>query len=248
MDRCGEVRELLGLGIDGELDEAQAETLRDHLAACPECAELAETMAEIVAAGGLLGDLEAPDGLAAELAATPCRLWLGLLFQAVDREITPHNLERLLAHLESCPSCRQTWQDLTLIHQTSEAMQPPRHLVKRCIEARERRPRQAPVLSRRVAVAAAYILAVLTSLIVGNPVTLARSQAAPAVERVAEMVGSEVSEVAAQGRGELRVMVWRIWQWGENRIDDVRALLGAGHEDDESTPAAEAADAQGEST
>jgi hypothetical protein len=43
-------------------------------------------------------------------------------------------------------------------------------------------------------------------------------------------------------------MVWRIWQWGENRIDDVRALLGAGHEDDESTPAAKAADAQGEST
>lgn len=247
MDRCGEVRELLGLGVDGELDEAQASTLRDHLAACPECSELAATVAEVAAAGALLGDLEAPRSLADELAATPCRLWLGLLFQAVDREITPHNLERLLSHLESCPSCRQTWQDLTLIHQVSEAMQPARYLVKRCVEARERRPRATPVLSRKVAVAAAYLLAVLTSLVIGNPVTLARSQAAPAVERVAEVVGSEVSEVAAHGRGELRVMVWRLWRWGESRIDDVRALLGAKDRSDESAPA-DNAGAQGEST
>ena len=249
MDRCAEIRELLSLHLEGELEEAQAAEVCDHLAGCEECAGLAETMAEIMGAGAGLAAAEAPESLAADLAASPCRLWLGLLFQAVDHEISPANLERLLTHLESCPACRRTWQDLTLIHQVGEAMEPSQYLLKRSIGARERRPQQPPILNRRLAVAAAYMLAVVTSLIIGNPVTLARSQAAPAVERVAEVVSSEVSEVAAHGRGEVRVMLWRLWQWGESKVEAVRSLLG-GDEDDDDQPAPGEAGAtqQGEST
>jgi predicted anti-sigma-YlaC factor YlaD len=248
MDRCADVRELLSLHLEGELEDAQAVAVRDHLAGCAECAGLSETMAEIIAGGGVLADLEAPDGLASDLAASPCRLWLGLLFQAVDHEISPANLERLLTHLETCPACRATWQDLTLIHQVSEAMEPSQYLLKRCIGARERRPKAPPILNRRLAVAAAYMLAVVTSLIVGNPVTLARSQAAPAVERVAEVVSSEVGEVAAQGRGEVRVMLWRIWKWGEGKVETVRSLLGNNDTDEDSAAGDAAAADQGETS
>jgi len=232
MDRCADLRELLSLYLEGELDETRAGEVQIHLAACSECAELAETMAEVMGAGSALGTLEPPDRLAADLAASPCRLWLGLLFQAVDHEISQHNLERLLTHLESCPSCRRTWQDLTLMHQVGDAVEPSEYLLTRCINSRERKPRTTPILNRRLATAAAYLLAVLTSLIVGNPVTLARSQAVPAVERVADVVTSEVAGVAQQGRGEVRIMLWRVWKWGEDKVDAVRAYLTPDRKDD----------------
>jgi predicted anti-sigma-YlaC factor YlaD len=225
MERCADLRELLSLYLEGELDEAQASDVQEHLATCSECAELAETMAEVMGAGSALGKLEPPESLAADLAESPCRLWLGLLFQAVDHEISERNLERLLTHLESCPSCRRTWQDLTLMHQVGEAVEPSEYLLTLCINSRERKPRTTPILNRRLATAAAYLLAVLTSLIVGNPVTLARSQAVPAVERVADVVTSEVAGVAEQGRGEVRVMLWRVWKWGENKVDAARAYF-----------------------
>ena len=231
MAGCSDLRERLGLYLEGELDAAQADEVRNHLASCAECEELASTMSEIMGLGAVLADLEPPEGLAADLAASPCRLWLGLLFQAVDHEISQRNLERLLSHLESCPACRRTWQDMTLMHQAAEAIEPSQYLLKRCINARDRKPKTAPILNRRLATAAAYLLAVMTSLIVGNPVTLARSQAVPAVERVAEVVTTEVAEAAQQGRGEVRVMLWRVWKWGENKVETVRSYLTGNEQD-----------------
>jgi len=231
MDRCTDLRELLSLYLEGELDEAQAGDLQEHLASCSECADLSQTMAEIIGYGAALENLEPSESLASDLAASPCRLWLGLLFQAVDHEISQRNLERLLSHLESCPSCRRTWQDLTLMHQVGEAMEPSQYLLKRCINARERKPKTTPILNRRLATAAAYLLAVMTSLIVGNPVTLARSQAVPVVEKVADVVTTEVAEAAQQGRGEVRVMLWRVWKWGEDKVETVRSYLTGNEQD-----------------
>ncbi len=225
MARCAEIRELLGLHLDNQLLPDQIELVEEHLGSCEDCAELAAVADEIAQVGSELAAIEPPAELAADLRSTPCRLWLGLLFQAVDREITQRNLERLLGHLDGCPACRQSWQDLTLIHQISDVITPPRNLVKKCISARHHKPAAPAILNRRLATAAAYVLAVLTSLVVGNPVTLARSQAAPAVERVAQQITEEVSDVAVQGRGELRVMLWRLWKWGERKADAVRDLV-----------------------
>jgi hypothetical protein len=209
--------------------------VRSHLESCRDCAELAETMAEISAAGAGLDWLEPPDSLQDELSSSPCRLWLGLLFQAVDREISQRNLKRLLGHLEGCPSCREAWQDLTLIHQVGEAMEPPANLTAKCINVRIQRPGAPRILSRRLATAAAYLLAVMTSLVIGNPVTLARTQAAPAVERVAQTISQEVSGVAQQGRGEARVMLWRLWKWGERKAEAVREFVTGDDSTDNAT-------------
>ena len=244
---CTDVRELLGLYLEDELEEEIAVTVRDHLASCSECSELADTMAEILDAGSGLADLEPPPSLAEDLSASPCRRWLGLLFQAVDREISQHNLERLLSHLEACPSCRRTWQDLTLMHQVGEAMTPPSYLVGKCIRAREKIARMRPILNRRMATAAAYFLAVLTSLVIGNPVTLARSQAGTTVGRVAEVVSAEVSDVAEHGRGEARIMLWRVWKWGERKVEAVRHFVSKDDSDDNSA-ADTPADEQGETS
>jgi len=230
---CTDVRDLLSLYLDGELEEEQAITVREHLAECEDCAGILETLESIVDAGSTLDELEPPDHLLADLASSPCTRWLGLLFQAVDREISQHNLERLLTHLEACPSCRRTWQDLTLVHQVSDAMEPSEYLLKRCIAAREKRPEARPLLNRRMATAAAYFLAVLTSLVIGNPITLARSGAGDAVGRVAEAVSTEVSGVAESGRGEARIILWRVWKWGERKVEAVRDFVSNDEKEDE---------------
>jgi len=231
---CTDIRDLLSLYLEGELEEEQAITVREHLAECEDCAGIMETLESIVEAGSALDDLEPPDHLLADLASSPCTRWLGLLFQAVDREISQHNLERLLTHLEACPSCRRTWQDLTLVHQVSDAMEPSQYLLKRCIAAREKRTEARPLLNRRMATAAAYLLAVLTSLVIGNPVTLARSGAGDAVGRVAEAVSTEVSGVAESGRGEARIMLWRVWKWGERKVEAVRDFVSGDEQENQS--------------
>ena len=198
---CEAVRELLPSFVEGELSEPDRDRLREHLAGCEECSELADILGTITGVGDGLDALQPPDELATEVAASPCGRWLGLLFGAVDRQITDGNLERLPSHLESCPGARQTWTDLTLIHRPTK---------------------ERFIYGRRAATAAAYILAVLVSLTIGHPVSIARS---PVVQDLAGSVTSEVQQMATDSRGELRVMVWRIWKWGSRQVDTVRKLV-----------------------
>ena len=156
MSGCSDVRDLLCAYLEGKLEEQRMLEVREHLAGCEDCTGILETLESIAEAGATLEALEPPDHLLADLASSPCTRWLGLLFQAVDREISQHNLERLLTHLEACPSCRRAWQDLTLVHQVSDAMEPSQYLLKRCIAARDRKPEVRPLLNRRMATAAAY--------------------------------------------------------------------------------------------
>jgi predicted anti-sigma-YlaC factor YlaD len=229
---CEQSRELLGELLEGALPDETRLALDEHLAGCAECRETLDVLRMVTGALPSLAGLEPPPQLAADLAASPCRRWLGLLHQAADHEIDSRQLERLLAHLDGCAACRQAWQDLTLIRQVSDALEPPPGLLERCIAARRRIIRR-PVLSRRAATAAAYLLAVLASLMVGNPVSIARS---PVVQRVTTAVSSEVSGVAEQGRGEVRVMLWRAWRWTERQLTAVAELVRPGDSADASTP------------
>ena len=229
---CEQARELLGQLLEGTLTDETRIALEQHLASCAECRETRAALEMIRAVLPRLGELEPPQQLANDLAASPCRRWLGLLHQAVDHEIDHRGLERLLAHLDGCPTCRQAWNDLSLIRQVSDALEPPPSLLERCIEA-PRRVFRRPILSRRVATAAAYLMAVLVSLMVGNPVSIARS---PVVQRVTTAVTSEVGQAAEHGRGEVRVMLWRAWQWAERQVSAIVDLVQPAATDDASTP------------
>ena len=221
MSSCDEIRDLLGDHSDGTLPEDLRRRVDDHLESCEECGQLLETFDLIAQTIPDLEFLEPPSHLEDDLSASPCRRWLGLLFQAVDREISQYNLERLLSHLERCESCTRAWNDLTLMHQVGQAMEPPQGFVQRCIGVRDR-IFQRPVISRRAVTAAAYLLAVLASLLIGNPVSIARS---PVVQRVTETVTTEVNQAAEHGRGEIKVMLWRAWRWTERSIDAIQDFV-----------------------
>lgn len=223
MNTCSGIRDLFAAVLEDEAADAEVEQVRAHIDGCPECAEFYDAMAMIVGAGDFMEDVEPPAHIAAELAASPCRRWLGLLYQAVDREISQSNLERLLTHLEGCSSCRRVWHDLTLIHQVGDAMAPPNHLLQKCIAVRDAVARIS-ILPRRTATAAAYFLALLASLAIGNPTIIAQDLHSAASERVSK-AASGVSEVAADSRGEARVVLWRAMMWGEDKIDAIRGWV-----------------------
>ena len=231
MSRCDDVRERLSSYLDGELEARDARDVERHLAECRECADLGHALELVSEAVTPLRRLEPPPHLEAYLVASPCRRWLRLLMAAMDREIAEQDLDRLLGHLEGCPSCTRIWTDLSLVHQVSEAMLPPAGLAEKCVAVR-RQPRVRPVMSRRAAVAAAYALAVLASLMVLNPVSIARS---PDVQRVASSVTEEVNLVAEEGRGELRVMMWRAWRWGNRQVATIREVLSPNSDDSDTT-------------
>jgi len=231
VNTCIDIRDLFAAVLEHEAAEAEVEQVRAHINECAECAELYDAMTMVVGAGEFLSDLVPPPHLGGELASSPCRRWLSLLYQAVDREISPVNLERLLPHLESCPSCRRVWHDLTLIHQVGDAMAPPNYLLQKCIKVREAVAR-ITILPRRTATAAAYILALLASLAIGNPTIIAQDLHSAATERVS-MAATGVSEVAANGRGEIRVALWRAMRWGEGKIDAVRGFVDRLRNDDD---------------
>ncbi len=236
MNRCDEIRELLPAFVEGQLEPRDAGTVEAHLEECAACRETEEALRLIAAAGAGLQAVTPPEHLTGMITATPCARWLGLLHSAVDRELEPEALARLLGHLESCEGCRRAWDDLTLIHQVAEALVPPPGLEHRCRNITSLPRREARIFGFRTATAAAYLLAVLTTLLLGNPVTLARHESG-IVHQARTVVRQTVSTVTDESRGELRLMLWRTWQWGRQQAEVLRELV-AGPEND-TTPAPE---------
>ena len=222
MNACTEIRERFSAYLEGDLESGEITVVNDHLEACSECRETLDSLRDILELSGALADLQPPAQLKAEVADSPCRRWLGLLFSAIDREISEANLDRLFQHLEDCPSCRSAWGDLSLIHQVSDALEPPHHLLARCL--RPRRPFSARrVLGQRTATAAAYSLALLASLAIGNPVTLARYDASTPMQQVNALFKDGVSGATETGRSEAKVMLWRAMSLGGRAADAARS-------------------------
>jgi predicted anti-sigma-YlaC factor YlaD len=231
MSSCEKIRELFSQHLEAKLPDEAADAVATHLSTCSDCAETFAAMQMVSTAVAPLADLEPPPHLHDDLVSSPCRLWLGLLFKAVDREISEASLARLLSHLEGCEGCRRAWNDLTLIHQVSTGIEPPRYLLDSCIKVRHKRKRRR-IIGRKTAIAAAYLLA----LIIGPPVTLARHQAADAVQMVADTFSDQVAEITETSRGEARVILWRTWLWGQRQADTARELLDTLIPEDDSDP------------
>ena len=63
MTRCDEARELIQIRLDGELDDAGARRLEDHIAVCPVCEETAAQMASVAAGLRALPEREAGEDI-----------------------------------------------------------------------------------------------------------------------------------------------------------------------------------------
>ena len=234
MNRCDRIRELLPSFVEGRLEPRDVEAVEAHLETCGACRETVEALRLVGSAGSLVEAITPPAHLEEALTATPCARWLGMLHSAVDHELEPSSLARLLGHLETCEGCRRAWDDLTLIHQVGAAMTPPADLEHRCRNLGNLGRRESRILGFRTATAVAYLLAVLTTLLLGNPVTLARNESG-IFHQAKTVVRETVTTVTDESRGEIRLMLWRTWQWGRQQATVLRELVtGSGND---TTPA-----------
>jgi len=201
------------------------EAFEAHLEKCPQCRDLWEEYNTLFGKGALLEQLDPPQEVFETLTASPCARRLSMLFSAIDRELPSEQLDQLFEHLETCPECRGVWGDFSLIHQAGDALVPPADLMTSCLR-HEAPVHHRPVLGRKTATAAAYFLAVLTSLAIGNPVTFARyNQAASAVSQFKSVVAPEVSRARDIGRGEIRVMLWRGLRWSGETLQALQTQM-----------------------
>lgn len=224
MTQCSSIRPLLPAWIEGELEPAQTRLVEDHLETCVSCRSTAEALGMIQEAGAAVATMAPPAGLTAHLTVSPCSRWLALLHRAADHELDSRALGRLLQHMEECATCRRAWDDLTLIHQVRRALIPPEGLATRCTARRRGRSSERTVFGVRTATAAAYVLAVLTTVLLGNPVSLARRDSGM-VHEVRRAVVQRVNEAATNSRGDLRLILWRTWKWGEHQAEAIRELV-----------------------
>lgn len=213
MTRCSEIRVVLDQWLEGTLDSTTAAVVEQHVATCASCHDETEVVRLILTTSADVRTLQPPAGLEATIASSTCQRWQTLMFQALDNLLPEDALERVIEHMDRCPDCRRVWADLTLVRQAGEALRPPAELAQRCVSVRRRR-QKAPV-GLRTAAAAALVLAVLTSFLLGNLMTNGKSS-----EQVLHTaVGESVTQVADTNISNLRLMVWQAWHWIGRQLD-----------------------------
>lgn len=213
MNRCSEIRLVLDQWLEGTLDDATAAGVEQHLATCASCHDEADVLRLLLTTSADVRALEPPAGLEATIASSTCQRWQTLMFQALDNLLPDDALERVIEHMDRCPDCRRVWTDLTLVRQAGEALKPPAELAQRCVSVR--RHRRRPPVGLRTAAAAALVLAVLTSFLLGNLMTNG-----PSSEQVLHTaVGESVTQVADTDVSNLRLLVWQAWHWIGRQLD-----------------------------
>lgn len=223
MSSCDRFRDLLVPWVDGELSDEDSRAVATHVDACPSCAGLVEALRSVNEATKGFRELEPPTDIGRRIAADPCKPWLALLFAALDGELPEDDLERLLEHMETCAGCRAVWSGLA-VGTELQHLTPPARLIRRCAQVPHRREWR-PLPGARTAAAAAFVLAALVSLLLGNPVSLARQGASS----LTKSVHNEVREAADDGRGELRLAMWNVWQWGRSTMSSVTGVFDWTH-------------------
>ena len=69
MNGCDDIRELLSADLDGELTDAEAHRLEEHLASCESCRRERDELGRVWDGLGVLGDVDVPEGMTARVLA-----------------------------------------------------------------------------------------------------------------------------------------------------------------------------------
>jgi len=182
MRNCDELLDFLETGDPGELPESLAR----HAEGCDACREALDRVRGLAEGAAALAAVHAPPELVERLRRMPrlpveCERAQDLLAEALDGELDEPARRELMGHLHSCTACRAAWEAFATLravgHDTragarlrAVAALPPRQR----IEGR----RRLAFFDLRLATAAAYLLAALTVMLIGNPASFARATGA----------------------------------------------------------------------
>jgi anti-sigma factor RsiW len=215
MNACERLLDELDEAVSGRLPDE----LRAHLVECAACQQVVERHRALRDTATLVAEAQAPEELKVRLKAMPrfpaaCERMVERLGDALDGELSGSETREFLVHVQTCAACRGTWEAMATLREVGRLTAPPPRLhASLAIPPRHRIAvrRKRGLFDLRLATAAAYLLAVLTVFLVGNPAVLATRGSAEmqkaalyaraAVENRIESYSRRVKEgvVAAEG-------------------------------------------------
>ncbi len=164
--------------------EELAGALAAHVTQCASCAELLRRARTTSEGGHMLHQVKAPEALKRSVKTMvrlpqACERAVELLGAALDGEADQAGRTELLEHLHGCTSCRAAWEALATLREVGSKVRVSGHMRARLALhpsqhiAAHRRPKR--LFDLRLATAAAYLLAAITVVLVGNPAQVARA-------------------------------------------------------------------------
>lgn len=182
MRPCDELLDFLETGDPGELPAA----LAHHADGCAACREALDRLRGLAEGAAVMAGLHAPPELVERLRRMPrlaaeCERAQDLLAEALDGELDEPARRELMGHLHGCAACRTTWEAFATLREVGRDTRARARL--RAIAAlppsqRIEGRRRLAVFDLRLATAAAYLLAALTVMLIGNPASFARATGA----------------------------------------------------------------------
>lgn len=182
MSLCDDLLDLLETEGHAELPAE----LAAHAQSCDDCREAVARAQGLAEAGHAVRGVRAPAELVGRLKdmrrlPLACEHATELISAALDGELSPAGREELVAHLHACPACQTAWEALATLQEVGRVTRvAPRLRARLALHPRNRidarrRPR---IFDLRLATAAAYLVAAMTVMLIGNPASIARASSA----------------------------------------------------------------------
>lgn len=220
--------ELLAFLETGDPDRLSAE-LERHAADCDACREALDRIRGLAEGTAALAHVRAPAELLDRLRRMPrlpaeCERAQELLGGALDGELDDTGRRELMGHLYGCAGCRGVWEAFATLREVGRAARVrPRLRAVAALPPRQRIEgrRRLAFFDLRLATAAAYLLAALTVMLVGNPASLARATgvgvdratfyARAAVENRLESLAGDALETLTDGAAWASRVATGVW-------------------------------------
>lgn len=180
---CEQISPLLSAYLDGELSQAERETVEWHLRECEVCRSELKELEEAKNFTLQLGEVQPPLSLRARIMARVekekvCETIRPLLGAYLDGEVSETDSSRVEEHLASCEECKKELEaemKVRQLLQTVPEVEPPLYLRARIYATIERKP----VLIRRFALGFATLAAAASLVFFALPV----NQTTPPAEK-----------------------------------------------------------------
>jgi hypothetical protein len=210
---CDELLAVLETGDPERLTPA----LERHVADCQACREALDRIRGLADGAAALTRVRAPQELLERLRRMPrlpadCERAQELLGGALDGELDEAGRRDLMGHMYGCAGCRGAWEAFATLREVGrDTHARPRLRAVAALPPRQRIEgrRRLAFFDLRLATAAAYLLAALTVMLIGNPASLARATgvgvdratfyARAAVENRLDSLASDALETLTDG-------------------------------------------------
>jgi predicted anti-sigma-YlaC factor YlaD len=182
MTSCDELLAFLETGDPDRLPAA----LERHAAECETCREALDRIRGLAEGAAALARVKAPHELLERLRRMPrlpaeCERAQELLCGGLDGELDESGRRDLMGHMYGCAGCRAVWEAFATLREVGrDTRVRPRLQAVAALPPRQRieSRRRLAFFDLRLATAAAYLLAALTVMLIGNPASLARATGA----------------------------------------------------------------------